>query len=204
MMAIMISFTVVIALFLFLVPGGHSFTTGVGTTPAIHPSLSTATQLYGKRKRIKKKIKEIIGAGGGGDGGAPEGDEATAAVADETTPMPVSEKVEVGTTTPSPSVVDTTNGSEGKKVKLSERKANQLSKKYEDIDNSIDLDLTVMGDREDDLVDFIKSNSKKKNARNKSSNSDNFENIPQVKSSPQSSTHTSDDEDEDVDEKALS
>ena len=76
--------------------------------------------------------------------------------------------------------------------------------KYEDIDNSIDLDLTVMGDREDDLVDFIKSNSKKKNARNKSSNSDNFENIPQVKSSPQSSTHTSDDEDEDVDEKALS
>jgi len=144
-MAIMISFTVVIALFLFLVPGGHSFTTGVGTTPAIHPSLSTATataptrihatQLYGKRKRIKKKIKEIIGAGGGGDGGAPEGDEAAAAaVADETTPMPVS-TVEVGTTTPSPSVVDTTNGSEGKKVKLSERKANQLSKKYEDIDN---------------------------------------------------------------------
>ena len=143
MMAIMISFTVVIALFLFLVPGGHSFTTGVGTTPAIHPSWSTATapvptrihptQLYGKRKRIKKKIKEIIGAGGGGDGGAPEGDEAAAAaVVDETTPMP---KVEVGTTTPSPSVVDTTNGSEGKKVKLSERKANQLSKKYEDIDN---------------------------------------------------------------------
>ena len=141
MMAIMISFTVVIALFLFLVPGGHSFTTGVGTTPAIHPSLSTATapvptrihptQLYGKRKRIKKKIKEIIGAGGGGDGGAPEGEEAAAAVADETTPMPV----EVVTTTPSPSVVDTTNGSEGKKVKLSERKANQLSKKYEDIDN---------------------------------------------------------------------
>lgn len=141
MMAIMISFTVVIALFLFLVPGGHSFTTGVGTTPAIHPSWSTATapvptrkhptQLYGKRKRIKKKIKEIIGAGGGGDGGAPEGEEAAAAVADETTPMPV----EVVTTTPSPSVVDTTNGSEGKKVKLSERKANQLSKKYEDIDN---------------------------------------------------------------------
>ena len=141
MMAIMISFTVVIALFLFLVPGGLSFTTGVGTTPAIHPSLSTVTvtastrihptQLYGKRKRIKKKIKEIIGAGGGGDGGAPEGEEAAAAVADETTPMPV----EVVTTTPSPSVVDTTNGSEGKKVKLSERKANQLSKKYEDIDN---------------------------------------------------------------------
>ena len=78
--------------------------------------------------------------------------------------------------------------------------------KYEVVDNLIDLDLEVMGDRADDLNDFISRNTKKTNARYKSCNDDNLENITRVESSPKNkeqNIYDNDDDDEEVDEKAL-
>ena len=74
--------------------------------------------------------------------------------------------------------------------------------KYEVVDNLIDLDLEVMGDRADDLYDFIKKGPKVKDTRNRSCNDDNLESIPKVESSPKNNNQNNfddDDDEEDVD-----